>query len=130
MGRLPRAGLSLPIGMAARRAQYRLPEGAAGRRRVQAAEEALCVWARAKVLPFPPTDAFSHRMPLNRAQQRTLEVGSWVVLSGLGFGFQFGSWPVWNFLAGIALYVAWVVLYAEITVRMTRPTSRVVEPSR
>ena len=56
-------------------------------------------------------------MPLNRAQQRTLEVGSCVVLSGHGFGFQFGRWPVWNFLAGIAFYVAWVILYAEITDR-------------
>lgn len=44
------------------------------------------MWAREKVLPFPPTDAFPHRIPLNRAQQRTLEVGSWVVPSGLGLG--------------------------------------------
>ena len=54
------------------------------------------------------------------AQRRTLDVGSCIVLSGFGFGFQVGSWPVWTFLAGIGVYVAWVLLYAEITVQTSR----------
>jgi hypothetical protein len=54
------------------------------------------------------------------AQRRTLDVGSCLVLSGLGFGVQLGSWPVWTFLAGIGVYVAWVLLYAEITVQASR----------
>lgn len=57
---------------------------------------------------------------LNPAQRRTLEAGSCVVLGGLGFGFQLGSWPVWTFLAWLGIYAAWVVLYAEITVQTTR----------
>lgn len=57
---------------------------------------------------------------LKPAQRRTLEAGSCVVLGGLGFGFQLGSWPIWTFLAGIGIYAAWVVLYAEITVQTTR----------
>jgi hypothetical protein len=61
---------------------------------------------------------------LKPAQRRTLEVGSCVVLSGLGFGFQLGSWPVWTFLAAAGIYVAWVVLYAEITVQTTRRPAR------
>jgi hypothetical protein len=48
-----------------------------------------------------------------------------VVLSGLGFGFQLGSWPVWTFLAAIGIYLAWVVLYAEITVQASRIRGRV-----
>ena len=54
---------------------------------------------------------------LQPGQRRTLEVGSCVVLSGLGLGFQLGGWPVWTFPAGIGLYLAWVVLYAEVTVQ-------------
>ena len=58
---------------------------------------------------------------LASAQRRTIDVGSWVVLSALGFGFQLGSWPVWMFLALIGIYGVWIVLYAEITVQATRP---------
>lgn len=47
-------------------------------------------------------------------------MGSCVVLSGLGLGFQLGSWPVWTFLAGTGIYLAWVALYPEITFRTTR----------
>lgn len=57
---------------------------------------------------------------LEPAQRRTLEVGSCVVLSSLGLGFQLGRWPAWTFLAGIGIYLAWVVLYAEVTVQTTR----------
>lgn len=57
---------------------------------------------------------------LEPAQRRTLEMGSCILLSGLSLGFEFGSWPVWTFLAGIGVYVAWVVLYAEITVQRAR----------
>jgi hypothetical protein len=53
-------------------------------------------------------------------QLTRFDTGSCVVLSGLGFGFQLGSWPVWTFLAAAGIYVAWVVLYAEITVQTTR----------
>jgi hypothetical protein len=57
---------------------------------------------------------------LEPAQRRTLEVGTCVVLSSLGVGFQLGSWPAWTFLAGIGVYLAWVVLYAEVTVQTKR----------
>ncbi len=54
---------------------------------------------------------------LQPGQRRTLEVGSCVVLSGLGLGLQLGGWPAWTFPAGIGVYLAWVVLYAEVTVQ-------------
>ena len=57
------------------------------------------------------------------AQRRTLEVGSCLVLGGLGLEFQFGGWPVWTFLLGIGLYAAWVLLYAEMTVQANRRRS-------
>lgn len=57
---------------------------------------------------------------LNPAHRRTLDVGSCVVLSALGLGFQLGGWPAWTFLAGIGIYLAWVVLYAELTLQATR----------
>jgi hypothetical protein len=57
---------------------------------------------------------------LEPGQRRTLEVGSFVVLGGLGLGFQLGGWPVWSMLAATGVYVGWVVLYAEITVQARR----------
>ena|ERR1700694_790380 len=54
---------------------------------------------------------------LQPGQRITLEVGSCVVLSAIGLGFQLGGWPVWTFAAGIGVYLAWVVLYAEVTVQ-------------
>jgi hypothetical protein len=57
---------------------------------------------------------------LQPAQQRTLEAGSFVVLGGLGFGFQVGNWPAWTIAAGIGMYALWVILYAEITIQRTR----------
>jgi hypothetical protein len=63
-------------------------------------------------------------MPLAPAQRRTLDVGSWVVLSGLGLGYQLDSWPVWTVLAGIGSYAVWVILYAEITIQMSRVRRR------
>jgi hypothetical protein len=58
--------------------------------------------------------------PLAPRQRRTLDVGSWVVLSGLGFGYQLGGWPAWTVFAGIGSYALWVVLYAEITIQASR----------
>jgi hypothetical protein len=58
--------------------------------------------------------------PLAPGQRRTLDVGSWVVLSGLGFGYQLGGWPAWTIFAGIGSYALWVVLYAEITIQASR----------
>jgi hypothetical protein len=79
------------------------------------------VRARARVLPFPPQIRSINAMhTVKPAQRRTLEVGSCLVLGGLGFGFQFGGWPVWTFFAGIGLYAAWVLVYAEITVQASR----------
>jgi hypothetical protein len=57
---------------------------------------------------------------LSPGQRRTLETGSVVVLSGLGLGVQFGSWPAWSILAGVGIYFGWVILYAEITVQKKR----------
>jgi hypothetical protein len=72
-------------------------------------------------LGFPaPTEASRAPDQLAPGQRLTLEVGSCVVLSGLGFGFQFGGWPAWAFLPAIGAYAAWVVLYAEITVQASR----------
>jgi hypothetical protein len=83
-------------------------------------------------LGFPaPTDSagsspVAARAPVELApgQRLTLEVGSWVVLSGLGFGFQFASWPAWAFLPAIGTYAAWVALYAEVTVQASRTRAR------
>ena len=66
------------------------------------------------------TGASSAPARLKPAQRRTLDVGSCVALSALGLGFQLGGWPAWTFLAGIVIYVAWVVLYAELTIQTTR----------
>src|ERR1700680_294839 len=70
---------------------------------------------------FQPDEAHMGERPpalvrLLPGQRITLEVGSCVVLSGIGLGFQLGSWPVWTFPAGIGVSLAWVVLYAEVTV--------------
>lgn len=57
------------------------------------------------------------QVKLEPGQRRTLEVGSYVVLSGLGMGLQAGGWPVWSTLGAAAVYAGWVVLYAEVTVQ-------------
>jgi hypothetical protein len=76
-------------------------------------------------LRFPArTEAARPPDQLAPGQRLTLEVGSCVVLSGLGFGFQFDSWPAWAFLPAIGAYAAWVVLYAEITVQASRTRAR------
>lgn len=58
------------------------------------------------------------QVKLEPRQRRTLEVGSYVVLSGLGVGLQAGGWPVWSALGAAAVYAGWVVLYAEVTVQV------------
>jgi hypothetical protein len=58
------------------------------------------------------------QVKLEPRQRRTLEVGSYVVLSGLGVGLQAGGWPVWSALGAAAVYASWVVLYAEVTVQI------------
>jgi hypothetical protein len=57
------------------------------------------------------------QVKLEPGQRRTLEMGSYVVLSGLGVGLQAGGWPVWSALGAAAVYAGWVVLYAEVTVQ-------------
>lgn len=61
---------------------------------------------------------------LEPAQRRTLEIGSYVLLSGFGLGIQFGSWPVWSLLVAAGVYTGWVVLYAEITLQTIALDSR------
>jgi hypothetical protein len=53
-------------------------------------------------------------------ERNTLEIGSCVVLSVLGLGLQLGQWPAWSGLVAAAGYVAWVVVYAEVTVQAKR----------
>jgi hypothetical protein len=53
-------------------------------------------------------------------ERNTLEIGSCVVLSLLGLGLQLGEWPAWSALAAGAGYLAWVMLYAEVTVQARR----------
>ena len=60
---------------------------------------------------------------LELAQRRTLEMGSCIVLSGVGLGFQLGGWPAWSLLAAAGVYGGWVMLYAEITVQAQRRTT-------
>lgn len=58
------------------------------------------------------------QVELEPRQRRTLEVGSYVVLSGLGVGLQAGGWPLWSAVGAAAVYASWVVLYAEVTVQV------------
>jgi hypothetical protein len=62
----------------------------------------------------------STQLTLEPGQRRTLEVGSCVILSGLGLGYQLGGWPAWSVLAAAGVYAGWVVLYAEVTVQAKR----------
>lgn len=57
---------------------------------------------------------------LEPRQKLTLEVGSWVVLSALGLGLQFGRWSIWSALIALGGYLVWVVIYSEATVQVTR----------
>jgi hypothetical protein len=72
-------------------------------------------------LGFNPGVSSRAPVRLAPAQRRTIETGSWVVLSALGVEVQFASWPGWTFVALIAIYAAWIVAYAEITVQTARP---------
>jgi hypothetical protein len=80
--------------------------------------------AGARITRTTPESRRGHRPPppltLEPAQRRTLEMGSCLVLGGLGVGFQLGGWPAWTLLAGAGIYLFWVVLYAEITVQKSR----------
>jgi hypothetical protein len=62
----------------------------------------------------------SAQATLEPGQRRTLEVGSCVVLSGLGLGYQLGGWPSWSIVAAAGVYAGWVVLYAEVTIQARR----------
>ena len=57
---------------------------------------------------------------LKLRERNTLEIGACVVLMVLGLGFQLGRWPLWTALVAAGGYVAWVVLYAEVTVQAGR----------
>lgn len=65
---------------------------------------------------------------LEPAQRRTLEAGSYIVLSGVGIGLGVGSWPAWSFMAAIGVYCAWVLLYAEIAVQTSRRPEMSIRP--
>jgi len=60
------------------------------------------------------------QLTLQPAQRRTLEIGSLVVLSAVGLGFQVGDWPAWTIAAGLGAYALWVILYAEVTIQQRR----------
>jgi hypothetical protein len=99
--------------------------GNASSRRLTAAGKSLGLAARAArsrraVRRSRGTVTTSDQPQLSRGQRRTLETGSVIVLSGLGLGVQFGSWPAWTILAGVGMYLGWAVLYAEITVQQKR----------
>jgi hypothetical protein len=91
---------------------------------IQASRRAGLTLAGARITRTTPESRRGHSQPqaltLEPAQRRTLEMGSCLVLGGLGVGFQLGGWPAWTLLAGAAIYLFWVVLYAEITVQKSR----------
>jgi len=90
----------------------------------QAPRRAGLTVAGARITPKTAESRRGHRPPpaltLEPAQRRTLEMGSCLVLGGLGVGFQLGGWPAWTLLAGAGIYLFWVLLYAEITVQKSR----------
>ena len=90
----------------------------------QAPRRAGLTVAGARITPKTAESRRGNRQPpvltLEPAQRRTLEMGSCLVLGGLGVGFQLGGWPAWTLLAGAGIYLFWVVLYAEITVQKSR----------
>jgi len=99
--------------------------GTASSRRLSAARKSLGRAARAARATGAKrrsngTSSPADQPQLSAGQRRTLETGSCVVLSGLGVGVQFGSWPAWTILAGVGIYLAWVLLYAEVTVQAKR----------
>jgi hypothetical protein len=57
-------------------------------------------------------------------ERSTLEIGSGVVLGGLGVGLQLGRWPFWAALVAVAGYLAWVILYSEVSIQAKRRRSR------
>jgi hypothetical protein len=50
----------------------------------------------------------------------TLQIGSGVVLSTLGLGFQLGRWPAWAAVLAVGGYLTWVVLYSEVSLQARR----------
>ncbi len=60
------------------------------------------------------------RADLTRAERTTLDAGSTVMLGAAVAGMQLGGWPWWSGVGAIAGYVAWVLLYSETTIQVTR----------
>jgi len=69
------------------------------------------------------------RSKLAPGERNTLEIGSCVVLSVLGLGFQLGQWPAWSALLAAGGYFGWVMLYAEVTVQTRRRRLRLASPT-
>lgn len=57
-------------------------------------------------------------------ERSTLEIGSCIVLSGLGVGLQLGRWPFWAAPVAVAGYLAWVILYSEVSIQAKRHRTR------
>ena len=66
----------------------------------------------------------AHLSPRHR---RTLELGSSVLLTGLGLGLTVGRWPAWSVPVVAAGYCAWVIVYAELTVQAERRQRRLAQ---
>jgi hypothetical protein len=69
-------------------------------------------------------DMVSVRAHLSPRQRTTLELGSSVLLTGLGLGLGVGRWPAWSMPLVAAGYCAWVIVYAELTVQAERRQRR------
>ena len=66
--------------------------------------------------------------PLSIRQRVTLELGSWILVAGALTGIEIGAWPAWTLLALATAYCAWVLSYAEVTVRLERRRGLLAEP--
>jgi hypothetical protein len=65
---------------------------------------------------------------LSARQCTTLEVGSAVLLGVLVLGLEVARWSPWSTPVVVAGYCAWVIAYAELTVRVERLRSRRHQP--
>jgi len=75
---------------------------------------------RAGLKALTRTNAQAEDPGWRSGERRTLELGSCLVLSVLGLGFEVGSWPAWSAPVAVGGYLTWVVLYSEITVQTGR----------